>query len=88
MLLYNGDLDLLCNFLGDEWFVDSLNQTLVKGWSYWYTDGPYGTQQVAGSVKHYENIAFATVKGAGHSTPIDKPLQSFELFSRFLDNKF
>jgi len=88
MLLYNGDLDSLCNFLSEEWFVDSLNQTLVKPWRFWYTEGPYASQQIAGSVKNYENITFATVKGAGHSTPIDKPLQSFELFSRFLTNTF
>ncbi|KAF6284233.1 cathepsin A [Rhinolophus ferrumequinum] len=31
ILLYNGDVDMACNFMGDEWFVDSLNQKVKQG---------------------------------------------------------
>ena len=31
ILLYNGDVDMACNFTGDEWFVDSLNQKVRQG---------------------------------------------------------
>lgn len=32
ILLYNGDVDMACNFMGDEWFVDSLNQKVRLCW--------------------------------------------------------
>ncbi|KAI1294680.1 Lysosomal protective protein [Halotydeus destructor] len=78
-LVYNGDVDMACNFLGDEWFVDSLNLTLESDFQFWHYNG-----QIAGSVKHYKGLIYATVKGSGHMVPTDKAGPAFELFSRFL----
>lgn len=83
VLVYNGDVDMACNFMGDEWFVESLNQQVQvqrRPWLYDTADG----HQVGGFVKEFENIAFLTVKGSGHMVPSDKPAAAFAMFSRFL----
>uniref|UniRef100_H9GKR0 Carboxypeptidase n=1 Tax=Anolis carolinensis TaxID=28377 RepID=H9GKR0_ANOCA len=84
ILIYNGDVDMACNFLGDEWFVDSLNQKVEVARRPWiYTDED-GQDQIGGFVKEFTNIAFLTIKGAGHMVPTDKPRAAFNMFERFI----
>ncbi|KAJ0002352.1 hypothetical protein NQD34_007501 [Periophthalmus magnuspinnatus] len=83
VLVYNGDVDMACNFMGDEWFVESLNQpvqVLRRPWFYTTDNG----KQVGGFVKEFENLSFLTVKGSGHMVPTDKPAAAFAVFSRFI----
>uniref|UniRef100_A0AAQ5XZG3 Carboxypeptidase n=1 Tax=Amphiprion ocellaris TaxID=80972 RepID=A0AAQ5XZG3_AMPOC len=83
VLVYNGDVDMACNFMGDEWFVESLQQQVEvqrRPWLYDDVDG----RQVGGFVKEFDNIAFLTVKGSGHMVPTDKPIVAFAMFSRFI----
>ncbi|XP_072412937.1 lysosomal protective protein isoform X2 [Chiloscyllium punctatum] len=82
-LVYNGDVDMACNFMGDEWFVESLQQKVTVNRRTWLYDDGNG-DQVGGFVKEFGNLAFLTVKGAGHMVPTDKPLAAFTFFSRFL----
>ncbi|XP_071173761.1 lysosomal protective protein-like isoform X2 [Mytilus edulis] len=88
VMVYNGDVDMACNFLGDEWFVESLNQKLVterKAWHY----TPEGTTstQVAGFVKQFEDLALVTVRGAGHMVPTDKPQPALIMITNYLQDK-
>ncbi|MBN3325133.1 PPGB protein, partial [Atractosteus spatula] len=83
VLVYNGDVDMACNFLGDEWFVESLQQEVQVNRRTWlYNNGD--SQQVGGFVKEFSNLAFLTVKGSGHMVPTDKPMAALTMFTRFL----
>lgn len=85
ILVYNGDLDTACNFLGNQWFVDNLGAEDEVAWRPWiYSDG---SEQIAGFIKEYSKIAFATVKGAGHMAPEDKPIATSLLIQNFVTGK-
>lgn len=81
-LIYNGDIDMACNFLGDEWFVESLGLQVKEGRRMWHQGG-----QVGGFVKRFTNLDLVTVRGAGHMVPEDKPAPSLQMITSFLFNK-
>ena len=68
LIIYNGDLDLSCDFLGDERFVDQLGYKVTDKYKLWRVGG-----RIAGFVKRYEGITFTTIRGAGHFVPTDQP---------------
>mmetsp|Transcript_19304 Transcript_19304/g.49509 ORF Transcript_19304/g.49509 Transcript_19304/m.49509 type:complete len:452 (-) Transcript_19304:767-2122(-) len=80
-LVYNGDTDMACNFLGDEEMVASLGRDVTSDHRPWYLDN-----QVGGFTKSYDDITFITVRGAGHMVPQDRPAQAFYMFKTFLEN--
>lgn len=80
MLVYNGDVDLMCNFFGDEWFVDDLNRKLIGDYKPWHTN-----RQVSGFVKYFDGITYVTIKGSGHMVPTDRPAEALHMFEMFLD---
>ncbi|XP_038067409.1 lysosomal protective protein-like [Patiria miniata] len=81
-LVYNGDADIMCNYLGDQKFVAALNRKMVGNRRPWIYD-----HQVAGFVQDYDQVSFMTVKDAGHMVPSFKPGASLQMISNFLSNK-
>ena len=79
-LIYNGDVDIAGNFLGGEWFVDNLGFQVTEERREWLVN-----HQIAGWIKQLGNLTFATVKGAGHMVPTDKPEAAFVLFNQLLE---
>lgn len=81
-LVYNGDIDMACNFLGDEWFVEALGLKVIEKRRMWHQGG-----QVGGFVKRFQNLDLLTIRGAGHMVPQDKPGPALKMISSFIFKK-
>ena len=81
-LIYNGDADMMCNFLGDQKFVASLQQKELGPRRPWIH-----AKQIAGFVHEYDQITFMTVKNAGHMVPSFTPGAALQMITNFLNNK-
>ncbi|WKX93409.1 hypothetical protein Q1695_011014 [Nippostrongylus brasiliensis] len=92
-LIYNGDVDTACNYLGDSWFMrDVAKDNNLKGGDRipWFFSE---NNQVAGFVQRYSgkngkgvnlSMDVMTVKGAGHMVPNDRPGPSVQMITNFM----
>ena len=79
IIIYNGDFDTVCNFIGDQEFVDNLGYQVIDEYHSW-TSG----QRIGGWVKRYKGITFTTVRGAGHMVPSDQPEAALEIVKELI----
>ncbi|KAL1739185.1 Alpha/Beta hydrolase protein, partial [Schizophyllum fasciatum] len=86
VLIYVGDYDWICNWIGNERFTLALEWTGQADFANhelrdWYVDGtPAGrTRSTSDGI-----LTFATVHAAGHMVPYDKPKESLQLVNRWL----
>ncbi|KAI9277814.1 Alpha/Beta hydrolase protein [Sporodiniella umbellata] len=88
VLLYVGEMDWICNWVGNlEW---SLNMKWPgqKGYQQaptepWYSDL---TGQKAGEVRSFGNLTYLKIYEAGHMVPFDQPENALDFFNKWLDN--
>ena len=79
MIVYNGDIDLVCDLIADQKFVDDLGYKLIANYRKWSVGG-----RTAGFVKRYEGISFMTVRNAGHKVPKDQPESALAIIKELL----
>ncbi|VDK44978.1 unnamed protein product [Anisakis simplex] len=94
ILIYNGDVDTACNFMGDAWLMSRIaknNHFHVGQRGPWYF-----RNQVGGYVRRYSGSApgaapitldVLTVKGAGHFVPADRPGPGMQMLENFLQGQ-
>jgi len=83
LLFYNGQFDLICNHLGTQEFLRTMDWPHQVEWqvadrTYWIVDG-----RPAGYGKTFANLTFVTVNDASHMVPMDQPHAATEMARRF-----
>ncbi|KAK0438471.1 serine carboxypeptidase [Armillaria borealis] len=84
VLIYVGSYDWICNWVGNERWTLALEwsgqtEFATKELRDWYVDG-----KPAGKTRSAKGLSFATIHGAGHMVPYDKPKESLEMVQRWL----
>ncbi|KDR70098.1 hypothetical protein GALMADRAFT_76614 [Galerina marginata CBS 339.88] len=86
-LIYVGAYDWICNFVGNEAWTLSFEWSGHGEFSglplrEWTVGG-----KKAGVTRSAAGLTFATIDGAGHMVPYDKPKEALELVNRWLSEK-
>ncbi|PIN09604.1 Carboxypeptidase C [Handroanthus impetiginosus] len=87
LLVYAGEYDLICNWLGNSRWVDNMEWSGQKEFVSAPTV-PFTVDGVkAGLQKSYGPLTFLKVYNAGHLVPMDQPEASLEMLRRWIQGK-
>jgi len=86
VVIYSGDLDLICNWMGGNMWVDSMvwpGQSAFQAAPFkpWFNN-----KTQAGVFKQAKNFSFVRVFQAGHMVPHDQPSNALSLLQQILMN--
>lgn len=88
VLVYAGDKDFICNWLGNQAWSDRLPWSGHEK----FAAEPIRTWKVgkhtAGEVKNYKHFTFLRVFGGGHMVPYDQPENSLEMVNRWISGDY
>ncbi|KAG6330315.1 hypothetical protein ID866_8775 [Astraeus odoratus] len=93
LLVYAGVADMMCNYLGEErWlevldtqFLDEFLDAPTEIWTVKHSKKPAGTVRSAGGDGFRAgNITFVAVHEAGHMVPYDQPEAALDLITRWI----
>lgn len=87
VLVYAGEYDLICNWLGNSRWVESMRwsgqERFASAAAAAFTVG--GAE--AGMGRSYGGLSFLKVYGAGHMVPMDQPRASLEMLRRWMEGQ-
>ena len=87
VLLYAGQYDWICNFIGNRRMVEALEWSGAEGFRKAELEDFVVKGKVAGQAKTHGLLTYVQIAGAGHMVPMDKPAESLYVTSRWLAGK-
>ncbi|KZZ88266.1 carboxypeptidase Y [Ascosphaera apis ARSEF 7405] len=93
VLIYAGDADFICNWLGNKAWADALEWPGHKEYAAAELQplnavGYKAEKEEIGQVKSSGNFTFMRLYGGGHMVPMDQPEASLEFFNRWLGGEW
>jgi len=88
VLIYAGDADFICNWLGNQAWTDALEWKGKSGFNHEKL-APYllGDKEV-GQIKSSGNFTFLRLYQAGHMVPYNQPEPSLQMLNEWLSGKY
>jgi cathepsin A (carboxypeptidase C) len=89
VLIYAGDVDFICNWIGNKHWTLELDWSGKEGFNAakdetWVTDK---SGDAAGLVRSYGNFTFLQIHNAGHMVPLDQPSNALSMTNTFIYNE-
>ncbi|KAG2173251.1 hypothetical protein INT43_004625 [Umbelopsis isabellina] len=86
VLIYAGDKDCICNWVGNKAWLLELDWTGKHEFQAAEDEEYYSwiKEEAAGEMRRYGNLTFLRVFDAGHMVPYDQPENSLDFFSRWI----
>lgn len=86
ILVYAGDKDFICNWLGNRAWTDELpwshheefSSEKIRDWTASITG------EKAGQVKSFDNLTYLRIYGGGHMVPYDQPANSLSMVNEWI----
>ncbi|KAF2271875.1 uncharacterized protein EI97DRAFT_241984 [Westerdykella ornata] len=90
VLVYAGDADYICNWLGNKAWTEALEWSGQKEYKKAQTKDLLlgGDGEKIGDVKSSGNLTFVRIHGGGHMVPYDQPAASADFFTRWLSGEW
>lgn len=85
-VIYHGDADMVCDFIGGLWAVESMQLPRKQPRAIWTVKDTDGVDQTAGFLEDFGALKYVTVKGAGHLVPQVKPVEAKKMLDLFVLN--